>query len=136
MKITYDQTFQKPLANFGSELVRMIKDCNYTSVVDHFGYALAYDRPLAEAIDSDIKSCLNAEGRSAVIANSKEPRISIKYFEQPNDLSLFGLVECFLSLEQDDGELLVELIVSTDKTEFHLWLEDVSHIAKQQFPAD
>jgi hypothetical protein len=127
MKISYDQTFQKPLAAFGLEVVQMFKDCDYALVADRFGYALAYDRPLADAIASDVKSCLSAEGRSAVIAKAKEPRISVKYFEQPNSIALFGLVECFLPLDRDDGELLVELIVSTNKTDFHLWLEDVSY---------
>jgi hypothetical protein len=130
VKITYDQTYQTPLAEFGVELVRMIKDRAYALISDRFGYALAFDRPLADAIASDIGFCLTGEGRSAIIDMAKEARILVKYFKQPNDANLFGLVECFLPLEQDTGELLAELIVTTSKhNEFHVCLEDVSYAA-------
>ena len=130
MKITYAQTFQAPLAEFGAELVRMIKERAYAEISDRFGYALAFDRPLVEAIESDIAFCLTEEGRCAIIDTAKDARISVKYFEQPNDANLFGLVECFLALNQDTGELLAELIVTTARhNEFHVCLEDVSYAA-------
>jgi hypothetical protein len=127
MKISYDQTFQEPLAEFGLEVVSLFKDGNYAVVADRFGYALAYDRAPADALASDVSSCLTEEGRAVVIAQTGQPRISVKYFEQPNELALFGLVECSMPLEADDGALLVELIVSTEKNNFHLWIEDVSY---------
>lgn len=129
MKITYEQTFPVPLTDFGSELAGMIKDCRYGEIADRFGYVRAFDRPSANAISSDILHCLSADGRHAAIRVISEPRISVKYFEQPNNLHLFGLVECFLALEQDDGELLAELVVSEKGREFHLLLEDVSYMA-------
>ena len=130
MKITYDQTYQRPLAELGLELVGMIKDRSYTLISDRFGYALAFDRPPADAIASDIESCLAGENRSASIALAKEARILVKYFKQPNDANLFGLVECFLPLDQDNGELLAELIVSTaTHNEFQVCLEDFSYAA-------
>ena len=129
MKITYEQTFPESLTAFGLELVALIKDRRYTEITDRFGYALAFDRPVANAISSDIQSCLSADERHAVISAISEPRISVKYFKQPNDLHLFGLVECFFALEHDDGELLAELIVSKKESEFHLFLEDISYMA-------
>jgi hypothetical protein len=129
MKIAYDQTFETPLANFGAELVRMIKHRTYGLIADRFGYARAFARPLADAIASDIGCCLTEEGRSAIIALASDARISVKYFKQPNRLNLFGLVECFLPLEQDSGELLAELIVTTTGDKYYVCLEDVSYAA-------
>jgi hypothetical protein len=129
VKINYDQTFQKPLTAFGQQLVQMLKDRNYLEIAGHFGFALAFDKPPAEAVAYRIVNCLTGDGRQASIARADEARISVKYFEQPNELSLFGVVMCFLPLEHDDGELMAELIVSTSKDEFHLWLEDISYAA-------
>ncbi|MFK2878150.1 hypothetical protein [Rhodanobacter hydrolyticus] len=127
MEITYEQTYQEPLAHFGAELVQMIKNRNYLGVCDRFGYAMAYGRPLADAIAFDIEHDLTIEGRSAIVDPSREARILVKYFKQPNDCMLFGLVECFLPLDQDDGELLVELIVTTKENKFYVGLEGVSY---------
>jgi len=127
MRITYDQTYQIPLAKFGAELVQMIKARDYDLIADRFGYARAFHRPLADAVASDIGSCLTDEERSAVIDLASEARILVKYFKQPNSLNLFGLVECFLPLNHNSGELLAELIVTTKGQIFHVCLEDVSY---------
>jgi len=50
MRITYDQTYQTPLVNIGAELVRMIKDRDYSLIAKRFGYALAFDRPLMKQL--------------------------------------------------------------------------------------
>jgi hypothetical protein len=69
------------------------------------------------------------DGRSAVINLVYEARILVKYFKQPNSSNLFGLVECFLPLDQDSGELLAELIVTTKENKFYVGLEGVSYAA-------
>ncbi|WP_250626264.1 hypothetical protein [Pinirhizobacter soli] len=129
MRITYDETYEGPLAIFGSELVQMIKGGDYDRISDRFGYALAFDRPPADAIAVAIKRCLTGDGRSAVINLDAEARILVKYFKQPNSINLFGLVECFLPLDQDEGEMLAELIVATAEGKFHVGLEDISYAA-------
>lgn len=126
MKISRDQTNQKPLADFGAELVQMIKDRSCDLIADRFGYAMAYERPLADAIATDIDRCLTDEGRSAIIDLTGEARIIIKHFE-PNTANLSRLVECFLPLTNDDGELLAEIIVTAKNNEYWLTLEDVSY---------
>jgi hypothetical protein len=129
MEITFDQTYEEPLANFGAELVQMLKDRNYSGISDCFGYRMAYDRPLIDAIASDIEQSLTSEGRTAVINQSFGARILVNYFKQPNSSHLFGLVECFLPLDEDSGELLAELIVTTKDNKFYVGLEDVSYAA-------
>jgi hypothetical protein len=127
MEITYDQTYEAPLANFGAELVQMIKDHDYRRVSDRFGYAMAYGRSLADAVAFDIEHWLTSEGRSATVDQSRDARILVKYFKQPSDCNLFGLVECFLPLEHDSGELMAELIVTTKENKFYICLEGVSY---------
>jgi hypothetical protein len=129
MRITYDQTYQIPLAEFGAELVQMIKARDYDLIADQFGYARAFDRPPADAVASDIAFCLTGEERSAGVGLASKARILVKYFKQPNSSNLFGLVECFLPLDHDSGELLAELIVTTKDQEFYVCLEDVSYAA-------
>jgi hypothetical protein len=82
MKITYDETYQASLTDIGAELVRMIKDRDYHLIAERFAYALAYDRPIAEAIASDIDFCLVGEGRSSVIGLAHEPRIQVSYWRR------------------------------------------------------
>ena len=129
MEISYKQTFQEPLTAFGTEVVQMIRDRAYAKIAERFGYARAFDRPQADAIASDIDLCLTGDGRSATLDTANEAQISVKYFKQPNDANLFGLVECFLPLSQDSGGLLAELIVTAKNKQYHLVLEDVSHAA-------
>jgi hypothetical protein len=107
----------------------MIKDRDYSLIAKRFGYALAFDRPLIEAVATDIDSCLVGEGRSAVIGLVNEAQILVGYYKQPNSSNLFGLVECFLPLDQDAGKLLATLIVTTAGQEFYVGLEDVSYVA-------
>jgi hypothetical protein len=129
MKITYNQTYQAPLTDIGAELVRMIKDRDYNLIAERFAYALAYDRPIAEAIASDIDFCLGGEGRSSVIGLAHEPRIQVSYFGQPNGSGLFGLVECFLQLDNDTGELLATLIITNEDQAYFACLEDLAYVA-------
>ena len=129
MEIPYDQTYEGSLANFGAELVQMIKDHDYCGVSDRFGYAIAHGRPLADAVACDVEHWLTSEGRSATVDRFHDARISVKYFKQPNDCNLFGLVECFLPLDQDGGELLAELIVTIKEDKFYICLEGVSYAA-------
>lgn len=129
MKITYNQAYQAPLTDIGAELVRMIKDRDYHLIAERFAYALAYDRPIAEAIASDIDFCLGGVGRSSVIGLAHEPRIQVSYFEQPNGSGLFGLVECFLPIENDTGELLATLIITKEDQAYYACLEDLAYVS-------
>lgn len=127
MKITYDQTFQAPLSNLGSDLVSMIKDRDYAQIADQFGYAVAFGRPLKDAIASDIAGCLNTEDRCDVISLESAPRIEVQYFKQPDSVGLFALVECFLPLDQDSGELVLELVITNKDQEYYVMLEGISY---------
>jgi hypothetical protein len=53
----------------------------------------------------------------------------VKHFKQPNDANLFGSIECFIPLEQDNRELLAELIGASKNKKYHLILEDISYEA-------
>jgi hypothetical protein len=107
----------------------MIKDRDYALIANRFGYARAFDRLLADAVAFDVAACLSGEERLAAIDLVNEARIIVKCFKQPNSSNLFGLVECFLPLDQDSGELLAELIITTKDSEYYVCLEGVSYSA-------
>lgn len=129
MKINFNQTYQVPLTDIGGELVRMIKDRDYHSIAERFAYALAYDRPILDAIVADIDFCLVGEERSATICQASEANILVSYFKQENGSNLIGLVECFMPLNQDTGKLLATLIITASDQEYHVCLEDIAYIA-------
>lgn len=126
MQINYDQTQPKLLTAIGKELVHLLKRREYEVIVERFSYALAGGRPLVQALTCDVEACLCNEQRSARIALAAEARIKVNYFKQPNSANLFGLVECFLPLDFDHGELLATLIVTTENQQYYVTLEDIS----------
>jgi hypothetical protein len=128
MKLLDDQTDLASLFAFGAEAVLLIKAANYQKLADRFGYALAFGKEPSEVIEREIVTCLIAEGRHATIDQSAAAKISVKYFE-PNNSSLFALVECFLPLVQDSGEILIELIVTSKGPDRHVCVEQISYAA-------
>lgn len=125
MQINYDQTYPKPLTAIGQELVHLLKKRDYGVIVERFSYALAGNRPHAQALACDVEACLCNEDRSAHFALAAQARIVVNYFKQPNSSNLFGLVECYIPLDHDHGELLATLIVTTENQQYYVELEDV-----------
>lgn len=122
MKLSSSQIDVESLTQFGREAIVLVETRNFTTLGERFGYALAYDRDLAQAIQSDFAQCLaEAEGPSSDTAKS----IQVKYFK-PNDIPLFALVECVTPVGKD-AAVLVELIV-TGEDEKYITLEQISYV--------
>jgi len=128
MKLSDDQTDSVSLSALGSEAVRLIKDARFEELANRFGYALAFGEEPATAIEDEIVRCLSGDGRAATLANAASARISVKYFK-PGESFFFALVECFMPLMQDAGEILVELIVTSKGQEKYVCLEQISYAA-------
>ena len=94
--------------------------------MEHFGYALSYDKEPSEVIQTEINECLSQAGDNANLATAADPQIIIKYFEE-NDPNLIAVVECTLSIENGIGEILLELIVAGSGAEHHVSLEQISY---------
>jgi hypothetical protein len=115
----------KTLAALGVEALRLLYDGNIADLAARFGYALAYQREPARAIQDDLKLCLAELGASSLQA-PLDPEPKVKYFE-PNDTGLLAVVEC-LALADNGSRVLIELIVAGNDAETHVTLEDISAV--------
>jgi hypothetical protein len=120
MEISDDQTDEKSLTNFGAEAVRLLGERQFVEIGNRFGYALAFGRDVAQAIEQDL---LRAISQAAKAANQTDAAIKVKYF-RPNSIPLFAAVECTVKIT-DDTHVLMELVVSGGK-EKYLSLEQIS----------
>jgi len=122
MKLSPSQIDVESLAQFGREAIALVEKRNFTVLAERFGYALAYERDQAKAIESDFSQCIGeAEGPSSVTTQS----IQVKYFK-PNNIPLFALVECVTPVG-NDAAVLIDLIV-LGKDEKHIGLEQISYV--------
>lgn len=121
MKLSSAQTDEKTLALFGAEASMLLENRDFSRLAERFGYALAYGRDIALAIENDFEQCLNeTEGVSSQVS----PSVQVKYFK-PNSTHLFALVEC-ISPVKPGSSALIELIVSGVGEEKHITLEQIS----------
>jgi hypothetical protein len=107
----------------GYEAAELLACQDFAAVADRFGYALAYERPHAEAIRADFCSSISEAGKGAELALTR-PTVTVKFFE-PNDASLFALIECRLPFKRS-GSVLAELIISNVGSDAHVFLEQIS----------
>ena len=124
MKRLPKQTDESALASFGQEAAAMLMQRDYVSLASRFGYALAYGRELAAAIEEDYERA--AATPFEAIPDSL-PSVKVKYFAQ-NASDLFALVECVVPVAEKSAVLL-ELIVTGGEEEKHITVEDISGVA-------
>jgi hypothetical protein len=111
------------LSALGAEAVRLLCSEEMNSLASRFGYALAFDRQPAVAIQEDLRSCLT-QLRAASLVPAPKHTPTVKYLE-PNDSGLFAVVEC-LALADNGAKVLIELIVTDKQGEKHVTLEQIS----------
>ncbi|HVI55142.1 MAG TPA: hypothetical protein VM621_08825 [Luteibacter sp.] len=117
------QTDAPYLSQLGADAVALFATRDFQAIADRFGYALAYDRSPALAIEQDYQSALTKASGSP---DRDEASIVIKYF-QPGNTHLHALIECVI-LVDDETPLLVELIVATSGKDLFVMLEDISPV--------
>lgn len=122
MKLRSDQTDEWSLAKFGEEAAALLAQHDFASLVDRFGYALAYGRELAKAVEGDFRRVTSSSEESA---GAKELSITVCYFE-PNNSNLLAVVECIVPLKEG-AAVLLELVVTASGEERHLTLEGISN---------
>lgn len=121
MKLSSAQTDEKTLALFGAEASMLVENRDFSRLAERFGYALAYGRDIALAIENDFEQCLN---ETAGVSSQVSPSVQVKYFK-PNSTHLFALIEC-ISPVKPGVSVLIELIVSGVGEEKHITLEQIS----------
>ena len=126
MRIADNQCDETVLARLSAEVCELISKGGYRELADRFGYALAFDKDPAEAIQVDVDSSLLEGGAFTRLASPSEPEIKVRRFK-PNDANFVALVECRLELMDGTGGLFVELVVTAVGDEKHVTLEQISH---------
>jgi hypothetical protein len=124
MKILDNQLNDTTLSRLGIEAVGLLLSGNYVELAHRFGYAMAYERMPAEAIEEDFSSCIQAHCWCPLDHTDIEPSISMKYFK-PNDSALLAVVECTIQMNTD-AYMLVELVASRGNDGIYLTLEDLN----------
>ena len=80
MKLHPDQLDERSLFCLGEEAAAMLAQRDFRGLANRFGYALAFGREPAEAVEIDFMS---SQSVSLGTASSNNSSISVKYF-QPN----------------------------------------------------
>jgi len=123
MKLLPGQTDEGVLASFGKETSAMLMH-DYVSLARQFGYALAYGREPAAAIEEDYQQAAATPFEATPDTFST---VKVKYFT-PNSTGLFAVVECVVHVAEKSAVLL-ELIVTGHEEEKNITIEDISSVA-------
>mgnify|MGYP000846008731 CR=1 FL=1 len=126
MRLLPAQTDESSLIAFGEEARSLLVGRDYAGLASRFGYALAYDRPLAAALEADFMSAV-ASPITVASGAYLPPAITVKYFSL-NTTGLFAVVECPVPVA-DKAAVLLELIVAGKGEEKHITVEDISGLA-------
>ena len=124
MKLLPKQTDESSLASFGKEAAAMLIQRDYESLASRFGYALAYGRELAAAIEEDYE---RATATPIEINPNTLSSVKVKYFN-PNTSGLFAVVECVVPVA-GKSPVLLELVVTGSSEEKHITVENISSVA-------
>ena len=125
MKLLPSQTAESFLAIIGKEARALLMRRDYAALANRFGYALAYDRSPAAAIEADFVRAVSSPitvGSGAYLPVA----VTVKYF-LPNDSGLFAVVECLVPVGEGTAVLL-ELVVAGKGEEKHITVEDISGV--------
>ena len=122
MKLLDNQLDKPSLARFGEEACRLFVTRDFHGLADTFGYAMAYNRDIATAIETDFDHCTQHSQPGGTVES-----ITVKHFT-PNDTGLLSVVEGVLLLDKG-VRVLIELIVAKNGANKNLYLEDISAVA-------
>jgi hypothetical protein len=94
------------------------------ALADRYGYILAHGRDPEAAIRNDLAHCLAALGAGLLAPDGEWSEPKVGFFEA-NSTNLVALVECVVPTDVGCG-VLVELVVTKNGLEDHLYLEEIS----------
>lgn len=126
MKLPDSDFNDASLSRFGEEMANLLKKKDFQRLANRFGYALAFDRDEAKAIEEDLGRCIRRKHNRTSHCQSQQPSITVKYFET-NATNLLAVVECIV--EVDNDWVLVELIATQNGKDKSLCLEDINNVA-------
>ena len=112
------------LKALGAEAVGLLCGGDIGTLANRFGYALSYGRDTATAIRADLAQCLVRLGARSLAAAPGGSVRSVRFYE-PNSSSLLAVIAC-LAPTDNGTAVLVELVVTSNGSEKHITLEDIS----------
>jgi len=124
MKLLPSQTDERSLSALGEEARALLLRRDFALLANRFGYALAYDRAPAAAIEADY---LRAAASPLTASTNAHQPIGVKYFAL-NDTGLFAVVECPVPVAEG-ATVLLELVVAGKGSDLHITVEDISGVA-------
>ncbi|HEY4146612.1 hypothetical protein [Pinirhizobacter sp.] len=121
MEITPDDLNNDFLTSLGSEAIALLHGKFFDRLIDKFGYAVAFGRDPAKALEADLAYCLQDDEQAS---GSASPSIEVKYF-RPGQSFLVAVVDCVTQFP--GGKIiLLNLIVSVGNSGMHVCIEGVS----------
>jgi len=118
------QTDEASLLRLAREAVSLLEQRDFQALAGRFGYALAYGKSPAAAIEKDLKVCIAKFRASSEHRPPVSPSMVVKYFA-PNNANLFAVVECVFGASEG-CPILAELIVSSSGEDKYFTLEQIS----------
>jgi hypothetical protein len=122
MKLSLTQLDVSTLTQLGADAIELVKDRDFTTLAERYGYALAYQRNLAHAIEEDFDRCL---ANSEIQSSQNKQSIQVTYFK-PSSISIYASVSCITPVSSSKS-VLIELVVTADGEEKYITLEDISY---------
>lgn len=127
MQLVDGQTDRETLSTLGAEAAALLVDRDFGVLADRFGYAFAYGREPAKAIEADLAACL---AETSEESGRAVPSDVVTFFK-PNDANLFAAVTCVARLPEGPA-VLMELVVTVKGAEYHLSLEDIGRVRQNR----
>lgn len=110
-----------------AEAAGLLVDGKYEALAAKFGYALAYDREPASAIEADLKVGLSTVGAARLTGPALLSMSAVVHFHN-NDGGLHAAID--FSVPANNGaNILVSLVVTGQGDDRYLSLEDVCGVA-------
>lgn len=121
MKLHILQTDEVSLLGLGEEARGMLLRQDFAALAERFGYALAFDRDPAGAIEADFRNAVASPHRLLADACSST---KVKYFAA-SGTSLFAVVECVIPVA-NKAAIVLELVITEDGEEKYITVEDIN----------
>jgi hypothetical protein len=123
MLITNNKIDDAALMAIGQDAVQLLCAGEMDVLVARFGYAIALGRSPMAAIREDLADCLGQIGATG-LARNFEFDSEVKFFA-PNSSNLLAVVECIVPAI-NGGEVLVEIVITSDGSDKYATLEQIS----------
>lgn len=124
MRISESQMDKRSLEQFAQEAASLLQHGNFVALAERFGYAMAYGREPASAIEADLSIRLQERGSPGQL-----PFVDIKYFneEATKSTGLVAAIDCAAHLA-GDAAVQYSLVVTRKDSDRYISLESVDRI--------